>query len=174
MDHSSSSSTSSNGTSSNSTFDDDIPETSDNNNNNDDEWNTRTILQALVLFLLTGLAEIGGGWLVWKAVRGSGSGSGDSNNNNNNKQQRAPWWWAVAGSVVLIVYGFLPTLQPVDEFGRIYAAYGGFFIFLSLLWGWGLDGDRPDIGDVIGSVIALVGVLVLLFWPRGTTTTAAI
>lgn len=143
----------------------------DDNNDNDsttsaaaataNEWNALTILQALVLFFLTGLAEIGGGWLVWRAVRGGGG--------TNNKLDSS-WWWAIFGSLVLIVYGFLPTLQPVDEFGRIYAAYGGFFIVLSLLWGWGLDGDKPDVGDVVGSAIALVGVLVLLFWPRTTAT----
>ena len=45
-------------------------------------------------------------------------------------------------------------------------AYGGFFIALSLLWGWGVDGDRPDRADVLGAVIALVGVCVMYFWTR--------
>jgi drug/metabolite transporter superfamily protein YnfA len=96
------------------------------------------------------LAEIGGGWLVWKAVRDSSK----------------PWWWAVVGSAVLIIYGFLPTLQTIDSFGRIYAVYGGFFIFLSFLAGWLLDGDRPDKGDWIGGFVALLGVSLVLFWPR--------
>ena len=132
----------------------------DENNKDDDyfqqeDWTAKTVLQALGIFFLTGLAEIGGGWLVWKAVR---------DDDENNKK---PYWWAVLGSAVLVVYGFLPTLQPViDSFGRIYAAYGGFFIVLSLLWGWGLDGDKPDRGDIVGSLIALAGVCVLLFWPR--------
>lgn len=54
----------------------------------------------------------------------------------------------------------------MDEFGRIYAVYGGFFIVLSFLFGWMLDGNRPDLGDVIGCAISLVGVLVIMFWPR--------
>ena len=62
--------------------------------------------------------------------------------------------------------GFIPCLQPTDSFGRIYAAYGGFFIVLSFLFGWALDGDKPDLGDVIGGSIALAGVFVVMFWPR--------
>ncbi len=53
---------------------------------------------------------------------------------------------ALLGGLVLICYGFVPTLQPPDTFGRIYAVYGGFFIILSYLWGWAADGDRPDTG----------------------------
>ena len=59
------------------------------------------------LFFAAGLAEIGGGWLVWKAVR-----------------EGAPRWWAACGGLVLAAYGFIPCLQPIDDFGRLYAAYG--------------------------------------------------
>jgi small multidrug resistance family-3 protein len=44
--------------------------------------------------------------------------------------------------------------------------YGGFFIVLSLLWGWGIDGDRPDKADVIVALIALVDVGIMMYWPR--------
>lgn len=91
------------------------------------QWTTLTILQALGIFIASGFAEIGGGWLVWQTMR-------------NNK----PYWWAILGSLILLLYGFLPTFQPVDSFGRIYAVYGGFFILLSFLFGWVLDGDKPD------------------------------
>lgn len=50
--------------------------------------------------------------------------------------------------------------------GRVYAAYGGIFIILSVLWGWGVDRKTPDIYDWAGSVICLVGVSVMLFAPR--------
>jgi small multidrug resistance family-3 protein len=120
-------------------------------------WTTRNIIVSLTLFVLAGIAEIGGGWLVWKAVRGHGSSS---------RKAQPPWWWAVVGSFVLVLYGFLPTLQPTDSFGRLYAVYGGFFIVLSFLAGWLLDGDRPDLGDVVGGTISLAGVLIILFWPR--------
>jgi small multidrug resistance family-3 protein len=48
----------------------------------------------------------------------------------------------------------------------VYAVYGGFFIVLSLLWGWYFDGNRPDWPDVIGAGIALIGVCVMMYWPR--------
>mmetsp|Transcript_51389 Transcript_51389/g.76251 ORF Transcript_51389/g.76251 Transcript_51389/m.76251 type:complete len:131 (-) Transcript_51389:46-438(-) len=117
------------------------------------EWTTVAILQAIAVFVLAGFAEIVGGWMVWAHVRGYGSG-------------KKPWWFALVGSLILVSYGFIPCLQPTDSFGRVYAVYGGFFIVLSFLLGWALDGDKPDIGDVIGGVIALVGVMVVMFWPR--------
>lgn len=115
------------------------------------QWTPVTIIQAIAVFCLAGLAEIVGGWLVWSAVRGI---------------PKKPWWYALIGSMILVIYGFVPTLQPTDSFGRVYAVYGGFFIVLSFLFGWLLDGDKPDIGDGVGSAICLVGVLVVLFWPR--------
>lgn len=63
-----------------------------------------------------------------------------------NRREHKRWWMAMLGALVLIGYGFVPTAQPVDSFGRIYAVYGGFFIILSYLWGWAVDGDRPDTG----------------------------
>mmetsp|Transcript_23461 Transcript_23461/g.36073 ORF Transcript_23461/g.36073 Transcript_23461/m.36073 type:complete len:135 (-) Transcript_23461:94-498(-) len=116
-------------------------------------WTALTILQAVFVFCLAGVAEILGGWFVWMAIRGNDSG-------------KKPWWFAIVGSLTLIAYGFIPCLQPTDSFGRIYAAYGGFFIVLSFLFGWVLDGDRPDIGDVVGGIVALAGVQMIMFWPR--------
>ncbi len=110
--------------------------------------NVAPVLRSVALFVLAGLCEIGGGWLVWKWLRDG-----------------RPGWWGLAGGVVLILYGIIPTLQT-SQFGRVYAAYGGFFIVLSLLWGWALDGDRPDRFDVIGAAIALVGVGVMYYAPR--------
>mmetsp|Transcript_20736 Transcript_20736/g.30691 ORF Transcript_20736/g.30691 Transcript_20736/m.30691 type:complete len:138 (+) Transcript_20736:167-580(+) len=122
----------------------------------DDEsfhWSAATIIQSIAVFLFAGVAEIVGGWLVWVAIRGNHAG-------------KKPWWFALIGSMVLILYGFVPCLQPTDSFGRIYAVYGGFFIVLSFLFGWVLDGDKPDVGDVVGGSISLIGVLLIYFWPR--------
>jgi len=106
------------------------------------------LVRSLSLFVLAGLCEIGGCWLMWKWLRAS-----------------RPGWWGLAGAVILVLYGVIPTLQT-SHFGRVYAAYGGFFIALSLLWGWALDGDRPDGADVVGAAIALAGVSVMMYWPR--------
>jgi small multidrug resistance family-3 protein len=106
------------------------------------------ITKSFVYFLLAGLCEIGGGYLVWLWLR-----EGRSR------------WLAVAGALVLILYGIIPTLQPAN-FGRVYAAYGGVFIVLSLLWGWKVDKVVPDRFDLIGGLIALLGVSIIMYWPR--------
>jgi small multidrug resistance family-3 protein len=117
------------------------------------QWTTVSILQSLFLFGAAGVAGIVGGWMIWIVFRGNDTG-------------KKPWWYALLGSTVLVAYGFIPCLQPTDSFGRIYAAYGGFFIVMSFLFGWALDGDRPDRGDVVGGSIVLVGAGVIFFWPR--------
>ena len=106
------------------------------------------VLRSVGLFVLAGLCEIGGGWLVWQWLRGGKLIT-----------------WGLGGAVVLILYGIIPTFQSA-HFGRTYAAYGGFFVVLSLLWGWLLDGNRPDCFDVIGAAIALGGVSIVMYWPR--------
>jgi small multidrug resistance family-3 protein len=68
------------------------------------------------------------------------------------------------GALVLILYGIIPTLQPA-HFGRVYAAYGGIFIVLALLWGWLMDGVTPDPFDLLGAGMALLGVGVMMYWP---------
>ncbi len=106
------------------------------------------ILKSLLYFVAAGLCEIGGGYLVWLWLR----------------QNRNPWY-GVAGAVVLVLYGVIPTLQPAN-FGRVYAAYGGIFIVLALLWGWRVDKVIPDRFDVAGGAVALLGVLIMMYWPR--------
>ena len=77
------------------------------------------IARSILLFLLAGLCEIGGGYLVWLWLREGRS-----------------VWLGLIGGIVLVLYGIIPTLQPAAfNFGRVYAAYGGAFIVLSLLWG---------------------------------------
>lgn len=106
------------------------------------------IARSLFYFILAGLCEIGGGYLVWLWLR-----SGKS------------VWLGVLGGLILFLYGVIPTLQPAS-FGRVYAAYGGIFVVLALFWGWRVDQVMPDRYDLIGAGIALVGVLVIMYWPR--------
>lgn len=106
------------------------------------------VLRSIFLFLLAGLAEIGGGWLIWQWLReGRGILLG------------------VLGGLILIAYGVIPTWQTEPAFGRVYAAYGGVFIVLSILWGWKIDGWQPDRYDLLGAGIALVGVAIIM-WGR--------
>lgn len=107
------------------------------------------VVRAVGLFALAGLAEIGGGYLMWRWLR-----------------EDAAIWVGVVGAIVIVLYGVIPTLQSEASFGRVYAAYGGVFVVLSLLWGWWLDGVRPDRFDVLGAVIVSVGVGVIFFAPR--------
>lgn len=107
------------------------------------------VLYSIVWFLLAGLAEIGGGYLVWLWLREGKSA-----------------WLGVAGALMLALYGVIPTLQPAG-FGRVYAAYGGAFIVLSLAWGWGVAGTAPDRWDVVGATLALLGAGIMMYAPRG-------
>ena len=108
------------------------------------------IARSVALFLIAGLCEIGGGYLVWLWLREHRSVS-----------------LGVAGAVLLVLYGVLPTLQ-LAHFGRVYAAYGGVFVALSLLWGWWIDGNRPDVPDIVGGLMCLAGVGLMMYWPRPT------
>jgi small multidrug resistance family-3 protein len=74
--------------------------------------------------------------------------------------------WALVGAAILAVYGVVAALQPISEFGRVYAAYGGIFIALSLTWGIIVDGFRPDKWDLLGAAICIVGVFVMVAPPR--------
>ena len=69
---------------------------------------------------------------------------------------------------MLISYGIIPSWQESPHFGHVYAADGGIFIVLSLLWGRVFDGFEADRRDVLGALITLVGVLVIFFGPRGS------
>ena len=110
-----------------------------------------TVLRSLGLFLLAALAEIGGAWLVWQGVR-----------------EHRGLVFAGAGVVALGAYGFVATLQPDPNFGRILAAYGGIFVAGSLVWGMVVDGFRPDRFDLAGAGLCLAGVAVIMYAPRGT------
>ena len=107
-----------------------------------------TILRSILFFVLAGLFEIGGGYLMWLWLR-----------------ERWAWWVGAAGALVLVLYGIIPTLQPA-HFGRVYAAYGGVFVIMSMLWGWWIDGVRPDRWDAAGALLCIAGVALIMYAPR--------
>lgn len=74
--------------------------------------------------------------------------------------------WILPGSVSLILFAWLLTLSPIDGAGRSYATYGGIYILASLLWGWTVEGARPDRWDIIGAMIAIAGAATIIFGPR--------
>jgi len=102
----------------------------------------------ILLFILAGIFEIGGGYFIWLWLR---EGEGLA--------------FAFLGAIVLFLYGIVPTFQPAD-FHRIYATYGGIFVVMSILWGWVFDKIQPDTYDLIGAVIILIGVSIIYYWPR--------
>ena len=106
------------------------------------------IFQSIFLFVTAGLCEIGGGYLVWLWLR-----------------EDFGFVIGAVGGFVLFLYGIVPTFQKT-HFHRVYAAYGGVFIVMSVFWGWIIDGVKPDNYDVIGAVIAVIGVLIIFYYPR--------
>lgn len=109
---------------------------------------SKKILVTLFFFVLAGLFEIGGGYLIWLWLR-----------------EDRGWLIGMIRGFVLFLYGIVPTLQPA-HFHRIYAAYGGIFIVMAILWNWLFEGIVPDRFDMIGAAIALVGVGIIFYMPR--------
>ena len=108
-----------------------------------------TILKSVLLFGVAAVLEIGGAWMVWQGIR-----------------EHRGWLWVGAGAIALGLYGFVATLQPDANFGRILAAYGGVFVAGSLAWAMMVDGFRPDRWDIAGALVALVGVALIMYGPR--------
>lgn len=106
-------------------------------------------LRSVALFIVAAIAEIGGAWMIWQGVR-----------------EHRGWIWIGTGIIALGLYGFVATLQPDPNFGRILAAYGGVFVAGSLAWGMVFDGFRPDGYDLAGACICLIGVAVIMYFPR--------
>ena len=100
------------------------------------------------LFVIAALLEIGGGYLVWLWLR-----------------EKKRFSFGLIGGVILFIYGIIPTLQP-SNFGRVYAAYGGIFVVMAIIWGLLIDRKRPDRYEVIGGTIVLIGAAVIFYAPR--------
>ena len=107
------------------------------------------IVKSVALFFFAGLAEIGGGYLMWIWLR-----------------RQESFMLGLLGAAALVLYGVIPTFQTA-HFGRVYAAYGGVFVVMSLLWAWGFDGRAPDRYDLLGAALVVVGVGIIMYWPRG-------
>ncbi|MGE5662335.1 MAG: YnfA family protein [Ignavibacteriales bacterium] len=106
------------------------------------------VLTSIALFFVAAVAEIGGGYIVWKWLR-----------------ERKGVLFGILGGTILFIYGVILTFQPA-QFGRVYAAYGGIFIISSILWGMFVDRKKPDRYEIFGSVIAVIGAVIIFYAPR--------
>jgi len=106
------------------------------------------IYRSVTFFLLAGLCEIGGGYMIWIAIK-----------------EESPAWAGILGGLLLVVYGAIATLQPAG-FGRTYAAHGDIFVIMALTWGWLVDKAKPDSYDLIGAATILVGTIIIFYAPH--------
>lgn len=107
-------------------------------------------LKTILLFLLTAVAEIVGCYLPYLWLT----------------QGKSPWLLLPAG-LSLALFAWLLSLHP-SAAGRVYAAYGGVYIFVAIFWLWAVDGIKPTIWDLTGSSVALAGMAIIMFAPRDT------
>ena len=105
-------------------------------------------MKTITLYFATAIAEIVGCYLPWLWLKQNGS----------------PWLLIPAG-VSLAAFAWLLTLHEAAT-GRVYAAYGGVYIFAAILWLWAVDGIRPSNWDVAGVAVALLGMSIIAFQPR--------
>jgi len=112
------------------------------------EYNYLLIIFTFLLFVIAAFAEIGGGYLVWKWLK-----------------EKRKITFGIMGGFILFLYGIVPTFQP-SNFGRVYAAYGGVFVIMAIIWGLLIDKKRPDKYEIIGGIIVLLGALIIFYSPR--------
>lgn len=103
------------------------------------------VIKSIGIFVLAGLCEIGGGYMVWQWLK-----------------QDKPVWYGLLGAIILVFYGVVATWQTAN-FAKVYATYGGFFIVMSLLWAMKFDNYMPDKYDIIGGTVALIGVCIIYY-----------
>lgn len=100
------------------------------------------------LFVATAIAEIVGCYLPYLWIK-----------------DRAPIWVLAAAAASLALFVWLLTLHPLAA-GRVYAAYGGVYVTTAMAWLWIVDGVRPTPWDITGSVVATLGMVIIMFAPR--------
>jgi small multidrug resistance family-3 protein len=108
------------------------------------------LLRTVLLFVLTALAEIIGCYLPYLWL----------------KEGKSPWL-LLPSAASLALFAWLLTLHP-GATARTYAAYGGVYIFVALLWLWFIESQRPSRWDVIGVIVSLIGmsIIVLAHWDK--------
>lgn len=105
------------------------------------------IVKAFSLFVMTAVAEIVGCYLPYLWLEKNASG-----------------WVLIPAAISLAVFVWLLTLHP-HAAGRVYAAYGGVYVSVALVWLWAVDSIRPTVTDWIGVAIVIVGMAVIMSGP---------
>ncbi|KHS43547.1 YnfA family protein [Hafnia paralvei] len=105
------------------------------------------IFKVLILFSLTALAEIVGCYLPYLVIK-----------------QSKPLWLLIPAAFSLIIFAWLLTLHPTAA-GRTYAAYGGVYIGVALVWLRFVDGVALTRWDITGACVALVGMAIIVLQP---------
>lgn len=98
---------------------------------------------------LAALAEIAGCYAFWAWLRLGRSAA-----------------WIMPGMASLALFAWLLTRVEADAAGRAYAAYGGVYIAVALVWLWLAEGVRPDRWDMGGAALCLAGAAVILLGPH--------
>lgn len=106
------------------------------------------IVKALLLFVATAVAEIIGCYFPYLWLKKDASS-----------------WLLIPAAVSLVVFVWLLTLHP-HAAGRVYAAYGGVYVSVALIWLWAVDSIRPTVTDWVGVAIILIGMAVIMSGPR--------
>ncbi len=106
------------------------------------------MLTSIGIFIFAALLEISGGYLIWRWLK--------------NHQGKII---GLIGGLILFSYSVVMTLQP-ENFGKVYAAYGGIFVIFSLLWGYWIDKKKPDRFEIFGSIVVLIGISIMFYFPR--------
>lgn len=106
------------------------------------------VAKTLGLFVVTAIAEIVGCYLPYLWLKKGASA-----------------WLLVPAAVSLALFAWLLSLHPTAA-GRVYAAYGGVYVGVAILWLWLVDDMRPTGWDVIGVAVALIGMAIIMLGPR--------
>jgi small multidrug resistance family-3 protein len=106
------------------------------------------MFKTIFLFAMTAFAEIAGCYLPYLWLKEGKS-----------------VWLLVPAAISLAIFAWLLTLHPTAA-GRTYAAYGGVYIGVAILWLWLIDGIRPTGWDLLGAGVAIFGMAIIMFAPR--------
>ncbi len=107
------------------------------------------VITTFFLFLITAIAEILGCYFPYLILN----------------QGKSHWLW-IPAALSLLIFVWLLTLHPAAS-GRIYAAYGGIYIFTALLWLRYVDQVSLTRWDLLGGVVVILGALLIILQPQG-------